>query len=63
MVSVGHSNPSSKPGQDSVSLYVNALGKGIDPSLLPTHPTMDKIVGQTELFSLDTASNLRKKKL
>ena len=44
-----------------ISLWANALGKGINLSLLP--PAMGKIVGLTGLFSLDKATSLGGKSL
>ena len=41
---------------DSISHSTNALGKGMNPIILP--PTMGKIVGQTMFFSLGDATCL-----
>ena len=46
---------------DCISHSSNTLGKGMNPIILP--PAMDKIVGQTEFFSLGKATNLGEGKL
>ena len=44
-----------------VSVRINALGKGMNLSVLP--PDIDKIVNQTMFFSLGEATSLRKREL
>ena len=51
---------SSNPGQDHISILVNALRKRLSPSL-PLQ-AMIKIVGYTELFGQGTADDLEEKR-
>ena len=46
---------------DCISHNTNTLGKGMNPIILP--PAMDKIVGQTDFFSLGEATSLGEGKL
>ena len=46
---------------DCISHSTNTLGKGMNPMILPL--AMDKIVGQTEFFSLGEATSLGEGKL
>ena len=46
---------------DCISHSTNAIGKGMNPIILP--PAMGKIVGQTRFFSLGEATSLGEGKL
>ena len=61
VIVVGNGDTSSNPGQGYVSLHTNALGKGINPSFLPS--SFGKIVEQNVCFNFDKVISLGKGKL